>query len=163
MKKTSLFALLLLLNVFAFAQEEAFFIGINKVTFTESKATLTSFMIFNTDKDAYASSLTALLGQPAQNSAGVLLWENVPVDGLGKVPKVKLLDGLMTHDTQSKTSCFIPFKDAEDKQKKLAGLQDNQERQMQIEFIDNKGNCMIHTSAQEEASKKFLTGIVKKG
>jgi hypothetical protein len=165
MKKTSLLALLLLLSTFAFAQKEEYLvdIGISKVTFTETKATLTTFMIFNTDKDGYEANLIQLIGNPVQNSSGMLLWKNIRVDGLGQVPQVKLFDGLLTHDTMNRSSCFVPFTDAEDKQRKLASLQSNQIRQMRIVFVDNNGDCIIHNDEQAAVSKRFLSGALKKG
>lgn len=166
MKKTSLLALLLLLSTFAFAQKEEHLedIYVSKVTFTETKATLTTFMVFNADKDGYVTNLTQLIGKPVKNDSGVLLWENVMVDGLGKVPQVKLFDGLFSRDTLNKSACFVPFTDAEDKQRKLAALQSNyQIRQMRIQFVDKKGNCIIHTDEQAQLSRKFLAGALKEG
>jgi hypothetical protein len=165
MKKTSLLALLLLLSTFSFAQkeEDTIDIYISKVTFTETKATLTSFMVFLADKDAYVTNLIQLIGNPVENSSGRLLWKNISVDGLGQVPQVKLFDGLFTHDSLNKSACFVPFTDAEDKQRKLASLQSNQIRQMRIQFVDNNGDCIIHTDEQAALSKKFLSGALKKG
>jgi hypothetical protein len=165
MKRKSLLPLLLLLSTLAFAQKEEYpiDIDIHKVTFTETKATLTTFMIFNVDKDAYVTNLIRLIGDPVQNSSGRLLWENIPVDGLGQVPRIKLFDGLFTHDSLTRSACFVPFTDAADKQRKLASLQSNQIRQMRIEFVDKNGDCIIHTDEQAALSKKFLSAALKKG
>jgi hypothetical protein len=165
MKKTPLLALLLLLSTFAFAQKEEHLedIYVSKVTFTGTKATLTTFMVFNADKDGYVTSLTQLIGNPVQNSSGTLLWENIPVDGLGQVPRVKLFDGLFTHDSLTRSACFVPFTDAEDKQRKLADIQSNQVRQMRIQFVDKNGDCIIHNDEQAALSRKFLAGALKKG
>jgi hypothetical protein len=164
MKKTTLFTVLLLLSTFVFGQENdgPTRIGMNKMTFTENKGSLTSFMIFGKDKDVYITNLIQLIGQPLRNDSGTLLWENVTIDGLGKVSRIRLYDGLLTNDARKGYACFYPFKSAEDKQEKLAGQQSNQVREVQIQFLDKEGNCIIHTNEQVELSKKFLARAIKK-
>ncbi len=164
MRKNLLLAALLLSSTFTFAQKtEEDFIGTHKITFTEDKTTATSFVIFSEDKDAYVKNLTVFFGRPVQNSSGTLVWENIAVEGLGKVSRIKVFDGLMTHDTQNKSACFVPFTNTEDKQKKLAALQDNQERELRIEFTDAAGKSIVKTGEQEALSKQFLAGFIKKG
>ncbi|RYF80896.1 MAG: hypothetical protein EOO03_17030 [Chitinophagaceae bacterium] len=162
MKKTTLFALLLLLSTFSFAQNKDL-IRVSQVTFTETKATLTSFDILSKDKEDYISNLTQKIGTPVSNTSGSLFWDNITVEGLGNVPRVRLYDGLMTHNTAEKSSCFVPFKDAKDKQLKLAAIKPNQERQMKVEFVDKEGNCIIRNDEQAQVSRKFLSAALLKG
>lgn len=161
MKKLILLLLLAFQAVSLFAQKEEgkLFIGTSKLYESDTPRT---FLIFGVDRDSYQKDFLKVAGKPSSNTTGIMQWNNVAVAGLSDHTQVKLTDGIMTTDKINKNACFIAFTNPEDKRKKLAMLQPNQERYMEISFLNTQGDNIVHTPAAEEISRDFLYKVYQR-
>lgn len=161
MKKLTLLLLLAFQGAFLFAQKdkEKLFIGTSKLYESDTPRT---FLIFGVNHDSYQKDFLKVAGKPSSNTTGIMQWNDVAVAGLSDHTQVKLTDGIMTKDKINETACFIAFTSPRDKKKKLATLQSNQERYMEISFLNTQGDNIVHTPATEEISRDFLYKVYQR-
>lgn len=141
------------ISLLAQDKEGDLFIGTSMLFESDTPRT---FLILGIDQDQYQDRFLEVVGKPASSTTGVMSWHNVAIAGLPVHIHVRLTDGIMTHDKVNKTACFVPFTDQEDKKKKLAQIQPNQERHMEISILDNKDRNIIRSPQTEDISKAFL-------
>lgn len=160
MTKTLLIALMLLCGIVVSAQQERLYIGTNQLFYETD--TMRTFSVFGIDNDVCKNQISDHLGKPASNTAGTITWKNVTINDLGKGLTVTIKDGIHTSDRKNKSACWVLFTSEEDKQKKMAALdEDTQVRKMQIEITDAQGNNIVNSNKEEEISKTFLASIFK--
>lgn len=151
---------LLLLGTLSFAQNREYLIS-NAIPYFANQDTTWSFSILGPEKQQFLDNFTDFAGVPAANSTGIIQWNNMTIEGIGSGLCLKIKDGILTHNTETRSACFVPFKNEKDKQEKLAGLQENQERMMELEMKNSKG-LNFEKDDKEKASMDFLTRIYKK-
>lgn len=157
MKKMSLLFVLLASCFFVHAQKGKIRIGHHHQY--HEKDTSRNFVVLGEDRDAYIQSLIKAWGAPSKHTVGNMVWENVAIEGLGTVPMVKLTDGIMTRNIKERSACFVPFKNSEDKQQKLATIKENELRNLNIEFCDSEGNAIIRSAENERISQAVLNSF----
>lgn len=158
MKKALLFPLLFIMTTAAFAQHKPIIVTGREQYHNQD--TTRTFGVLEMDKDLCIKKLINALGNPDKNTTGQINWNKVDIKGLGHSLQLRIKDGIMTHDPQSKSACWLLFSSEADKQQKLTALTGDQRRDMDMEITDQSGNNIINSNEKELAAKKFLSGLL---
>lgn len=114
------------------------------------------YFLLKTDNANVLNKLVHSLGTPQSNTSGTMEWHDMSIDGVGEHLTVVITDGLFTHDTASRTACFVPFKSAEEKETFLRLIRPNQERESRIVIEDKAGNTLTGNGVAEYKAQAFL-------
>lgn len=120
--------------------------------------TTSSFSLNKTDVDGAIKIMIKTFGTPETNHPGVIIWKNVPVDGLGNNLTIMLSDGIFSFDSYT----FTTFSDQKDKSSKISGLKKSEVRNCSFEILKNDTNIVNNQYEIDLVQKMFdqlLTGL----
>ncbi len=152
MKKSLLFLLLFILHIAAFAQHKP------RITVSQlhyATGTTTMFGIPEMDKDLCIKKLINFLGTLAVNTCREHNREHLNLEGLDTDAKLQVRDGVTTRNIKNKSECWSAFDNEADKQRRLADLNTEQQRDMSIVITDQNGKDIVNSKEEEEAVKVF--------
>ncbi len=102
-----------------------------------SNDTVRTFYFYNMDLDSCKLRFVKTWGEPKRNTTGILMWDNIEIQNIGKELTIHLTDRLCT-TRDDEVSC-VAFKDEKDKEKKLKNSKPNQSRMLEL-IIKDKSN-----------------------
>lgn len=155
MKKISCLVLLTFVLCSSFSEPGTSPLIMNFYKIVDAKASCFYFLL-KTDNANVLNKLVHSLGTPQSNTGGTMEWHNMSIDGVGEHLNIVITDGLFTHDTASRTACFVPFKSAGEKETLLKLIRPNQERESRIKIEDKSGNTLTSNGVTEYKAQAFF-------
>ena len=124
-----------------------------------SPDTLRTFSIWKGNLDDIRGNFARMLGKPQVNDAGRMEWKGLNIQDIGKDVTIQITDGILT--LNRKSTSYVPFTNAVEKESLLKTLRKKQCRQLNIEFLDKAGANFVKTKKMEETIVKFLEVVTK--